>query len=79
MHTLTKDCNDFIEYCVVRGFDKSSAEQSGGTVDDISRMAYESVKSTLDTDKKREALETRYTSVTRAIESAKTNIRANAM
>ncbi|UMM18227.1 hypothetical protein L5515_014390 [Caenorhabditis briggsae] len=72
---LTKDCNEFIEYCVVRGFDRNSAEN--GSPEDVSKAAYSTVRLALKTDKQREAIDTRYNTLCRSIENAKMNIKSN--
>uniref|UniRef100_A0A1I7UC40 SNF2 family domain-containing protein n=1 Tax=Caenorhabditis tropicalis TaxID=1561998 RepID=A0A1I7UC40_9PELO len=77
VHGLTKDCNEFIEYCVVRGFDRTSAEASGGSPEDISKSAYSIVRAKLKTDKQREAIDTRFNTLSRSMENAKMNIKSN--
>ncbi|KAF1765325.1 hypothetical protein GCK72_005277 [Caenorhabditis remanei] len=77
VHGLTKDCNEFIEYCVVRGFDRTSTEATGGAPEDVSKAAYSTVRPNLKTDKQREAIDTRYNTLCRSIENAKMNIKSN--
>ncbi|CAL2033128.1 unnamed protein product [Caenorhabditis brenneri] len=77
VHGLTKDCNEFIEYCVVRGFDRTSSEATGGAPEEVSKSAYSIVRAKLKTDKQREAIDTRYNTLSRSIENAKMNIKSN--
>ncbi|CAB02491.2 BTAF (TBP-associated factor) homolog [Caenorhabditis elegans] len=74
---LTKDCNEFIEYCVVRGFDRTSAEARGESPEDVSKAAYSIVRPNLKTEKQRESIDSRYNTLCRSIENAKMNIKSN--
>lgn len=76
---LTKDCNEFIEYCVVRGFDRTSAEARGESPEDVSKAAYSIVRPNLKTEKQRESIDSRYNTLCRSIENAKMNIKSNGM
>ncbi|CAI2345733.1 unnamed protein product [Caenorhabditis sp. 36 PRJEB53466] len=77
---LTKDCNDFIQFCVIRGFDKNAAEANGHVpIEEISKLAYETVLPNLKTDKQQESVKSKYSSLMRSIENAKANIKSNAI
>uniref|UniRef100_A0A8R1I4E9 Helicase ATP-binding domain-containing protein n=1 Tax=Caenorhabditis japonica TaxID=281687 RepID=A0A8R1I4E9_CAEJA len=77
VHGLTKDCNEFIEFCVVRGFNRQEAESRGDAVEEVSKLAYTTIRPTLKTDKQRESIDSRYNTLMRSIENAKMNIKSN--
>ncbi|CAB3411490.1 unnamed protein product [Caenorhabditis bovis] len=79
VNMLTKDCNDFIEYCAIRGFDRSKIDvMAADSIEEISRIAYTTSREFLKTEKQKESLDGRYGILTRTIESVKIAVRTNA-
>ncbi|PAV58235.1 hypothetical protein WR25_16483 [Diploscapter pachys] len=79
INLLTNECNEFIDYCTIRGCDRSRLTSSNENVDieTLSKLAYESCKGLLSKDKDVEALDARFKLLTDSVQFTKMAVRTN--